>query len=444
MENKKEIFIDKSKSIVYLPGSKAIGKIPSTNSTPKASPTAPLVETTDYGAEIAAWGLDNQFPQKVLKECEVDTIVPTTLRFMARALYGAGLEVGKVEGYKDDGTEIFKPFRYAPWEKFKQRSNINRYLIEACNDFYWFYNVFPELILTKDRSEIFSINCQEASYSRWSKQDPNGVVNDCYIHGNWELYPAIEKCKKIAVIDPYNDPVTETKNRRDAWKYIYPVSYPSPGKTHYQLAHWNGLRTSGWLDYAKAIPEIKKNYSLNSVQISMVVEVADWFWPWKYPDWDDNKKDQEQRIKDTYQGFEDYIAGKENAGKTLFLPVKTHPDTYEPFPGWKIAAIDKGSKESRFIEDSNEPSSHLLWALGVDPTIIGMTPGKSLGGGSGSDKRVAFNVYVSLCQADRDCILEPLNFIRDYNGWDEELEFRFRYPMITSLDKGKETQQQSS
>ncbi|HMT30417.1 MAG TPA: hypothetical protein PKD91_14175, partial [Bacteroidia bacterium] len=81
---------------------------------------------------------------------------------------------------------------------------------------------------------------------------------------------------------------------------------------------------------------------------------------------------------------------------------------------------------------------------GVDPAIIGMTPGKGIGAGSGSDKRIAFNVYVSLCQADRDIILEPLNFIRDYNGWDPELEFRFKYPMITTLDKGKESKQQSS
>ncbi|HMT28032.1 MAG TPA: hypothetical protein PKD91_02010, partial [Bacteroidia bacterium] len=179
----KEIFIDPRTEVVYLPGANAIGKIPAGNEKPKAVPTSPIKSIDEYGLKIAAWGIDNQFPQKVLKECEVDTIVPTTLRFMARALYGAGLAVGKVEGYKDDSTEIFKPIKYAPWETFKKRSNINRYLIEACNDFYWFYNVFPEMILTKDRSEIYSINCQEASYCRWGLQDTNGAIKDCYIHG---------------------------------------------------------------------------------------------------------------------------------------------------------------------------------------------------------------------------------------------------------------------
>jgi hypothetical protein len=440
----KTVFIDPKTNVVYLPGANAIGKAPSLESQPKSKPTAPVSETIKYSSRVAAWGIDNQFPQKVLKECEVDTIVPTTLRFMARALYGAGLSVGKVTGYKDDGTEIFIPQKYQPWEAFKKRSNINRYLIEACNDFYWFYNVFPEMILTKNRSEIYSLNCQEASYCRWGIQNDSGLISDCYIHGNWELFPADTDLKRLAVIDPYDDPVAVTRDRRDAWKYIYPVSYPSPGKTYYQLAHWNGLRSSGWLDYAKAIPQIKKNYSENSVAIAMVVEVADWYWQWKYQDWEDNVKDREARIKETYQAFNDFVAGKENAGKTLFVPVKTHPETLEPFPGWKIAPIDKGSKENRFIEDSNEPSSHLLYALGVDPAIIGMTPGKALGAGSGSDKRVAFNVYVSLCQADRDAILEPLYFIRDFNGWDPDIEFRFRYPMITTLDKGKESQQQSS
>ncbi len=443
MTGKKEVFIDSSRKVVYLPAANAIGKLPGTKPA-GVSPSAPVKETDQYGEKIAAWGTDNQFPQKVLKECETDTIVPTTLRFMARALYGAGLTVGKVIDYRDDGSEIFKPIRFQPWLDFARRSNINRYLIEACNDFYWFYNVFPELILTKDRSEIYSLNCQEASYCRWEKQDSAGLVRNCYIHGNWENYPSEKDCTKVAVIDPYDNPTESTRNRKDAWKYIYPVSYPSPGKTYYQLAHWNGLRSSGWLEYAKAIPEIKKNYSVNSIAISMVVEVADWYWSWKYPDWEDKPADQEKRMQETYQAFNDFIAGKENAGKTLFLPVKTHPESFEPFPGWKISPVDKGSKENRFIEDSNEPSSHLLYALGVDPTIIGMTPGKSLGAGSGSDKRVAFNVYVSLCQADRDAILEPLYFIRDYNGWDPELEFRFKYPMITTLDKGKESQQQAS
>jgi hypothetical protein len=445
MSDHNKVFIDKRSQVVYLPAAGgAIGKTPSTAKPAGSIPTAPANTTNLYTDKIAAWGIDNLFPQKVLKECEVDTIVPTTLRFMARALYGGGLSVGKVTGYKPDGSEIFEPIKYQPWIDFARRSNINRYFIEACNDFYWFYNVFPELILTKDRSEIYSLNCQEAMYCRWSKQDASGLVKSCYIHGNWEEWPLEKDCKRVSVIDPYDNPVASTKARNDSWKYIYPVSYPSPGKTYYQLAHWNGLRSSGWLDYAKAIPQIKKNYSENSVAIAMTVEVADWYWTWKYPDWDDNQKEQEQRMKDTYQAFNDFIAGKANAGKTLFLPVKTHPETFQAYPGWKLSPIDKGSKENRFIEDSNEPSSHLLYALGVDPAIIGMTPGKSMGAGSGSDKRVAFNVYVSLCQADRDAILEPLYFIRDYNGWDPELEFRFRYPLITTLDKGKESQQQTS
>lgn len=436
-----EVFIDPKSQVVYMPDIQALSISPLSKGA--SQPTSVTVENDEYDGKVASWGLNNDFPQKVLKECESDTIVPTTLRFMARALYGAGLAVGKVTDYKDDGTEIFKPVKFKPWEEFKKRSNINRYLIESCNDFYWFYNVFPEMILTKNRKEIYSVNCQEASYCRWGMQDGNGLVKTAYIHGNWEEQPSLKECKQVAVIDPYDDPVNRLKEDVK-FKYIYPVSYPSPGKTYYQLAHWNGLRTSGWLEYAKAIPEIKKNYSLNSVQIAMTVEVADWYWSWKYPDWEENVAEREKRVKETYKAFNDFIAGKENAGKTLFLPMKTQPETFEAYPGWKIAAVDKGSKENRFIEDSNEPSSHLLYALGVDPAIIGMTPGKSLGAGSGSDKRVAFNVYVSLCQADRDAILEPLYFIRDYNGWDPDLEFRFRYPMITTLDKGKESQQQTS
>ena len=123
MTKPNSVFVDVKSQTIYMPGAKAIAKLPASNF-PKDKPTAPIHESDEYSSKIAAWGVDNQFPQKVLKECETDTIVPTTLRFMARALYGAGLSVGKVIDYKEDGSEIFKPEKYPPWEVFKKRSNI--------------------------------------------------------------------------------------------------------------------------------------------------------------------------------------------------------------------------------------------------------------------------------------------------------------------------------
>lgn len=78
-------------------------------------------------------------------------------------------------------------------------------------------------------------------------------------------------------------------------------------------------------------------------------------------------------------------------------------------------------------------------AVGVDPTLVGDGPGKKMGGGSGSDKRIAFNIYVALLQAYRDVILEPLYFIAEYNGWRKKykgLKFKTVEVELQTLDQG--------
>ncbi len=78
-------------------------------------------------------------------------------------------------------------------------------------------------------------------------------------------------------------------------------------------------------------------------------------------------------------------------------------------------------------------------ALGLDPTLIGTAPGKGMGAGSGSDKRVALNIYTSMVLAHADIVLEPFHFIRDYNEWNPLIEFKMRKMLINTLDSGKQT-----
>jgi hypothetical protein len=141
------------------------------------------------------------------------------------------------------------------------------------------------------------------------------------------------------------------------------------------------------------------------------------------------------------KAFEDFLTGNEKAGSSLMIPVENDPITKKVYEGWQIEAVDNKIKDGVYIEDSQEASSHLMFALGVDPTLIGNSPGKGMGAGSGSDKNAAFNAYISLCQIHQDLILEPLHFIRDYNGWNPEYQFRFRKALMAPMTSGKPTLQ---
>lgn len=437
-EEKEKIIRDQRTQIVYMPGAKALVK----SSVGTATPTTTRVENPagTYG-KIAPWGVSNDFPQKVAAEIEVSTIVNTTLFKQARLLYGGGLEYGKYE-INEKGEKIFKPILdYKPWNDFKKASNINAYLRQSTMDYTLFYNPFPEMLMSKNRKYINSLKAHQASWCRWEIQDSDGVIQNCFINGNFGTQYYNEKENKVVkVLDPLYNAVEAARERDDAYKYIYPLSQPSPGKAYYSLAHWNSLRSSGWLDYSQAIINIKRNSLKNVLDVGYLIEVADWYWKWKFPEWENLKNDEAQVLMDQeYQRFNDFVSGAENAGKSLFVPMATDPNSMENYPGWKITPVSKSGNDGKLLEDSYEAGTHLAYACGLDPTIIGMTPGKGTGAGSGSDKRVALNIYESCIQADRDIITEPFYFIRDFNGWDPEGEFRLMMPAINTLDTGAET-----
>ena len=177
----------------------------------------------------------------------------------------------------------------------------------------------------------------------------------------------------------------------------------------------------------------------NQISIKYHVQVPEYYWLFKYENWKTLKAQERKDLMATELAtFNNFLQGEDNSGKSIMTVAKFNEIKGELYPGWKIEAIDDKIQDGKYIEDSQEASSQMLYMLGVDGTLIGNAPGKGMGAGSGSDKRIAFNVYISLCTSHQDLILEPLAFIRDYNGWDPALEFRFANTLITTLDKGKE------
>ncbi|MDJ1500460.1 hypothetical protein [Xanthocytophaga agilis] len=428
-----EILINDALTVAYLPQSQSavtLGK--------NQRPTAPLEKETGSTTEYARWGDDNLFPQNITREIEANTIIGSTLDWKARALYSGGIMYGS-RSYDEKGEEKFTPFIDVDIEEFIFKSNVLRYLIEASTDLYYFYNVFPEIILSEDRSQVVSISAQEATFCRWARQDQNdGLIKKCFINANWDKEGSDYLDNSVPVIDPYYASVDKVKGDTSS-KYIYPVSYPTPGKVYYQLAHWDSIRVSGWYEVAKAIPAFKKALFGNQVITQYHVEISKEYWSDKYPNWNSLPIEKKKELMtEELEAFDRRMSGIDNAGKSIMTSFEHEELHGKDHSYWKINPIDNKIKSGIYIEDSQEASSHILYALSVDPTIIGSAPGKGMGGGSGSDKREAFNMYISLCDVHAHLILEPLQFIAWYNGWSKKypgFTWRFRRPILQTLDK---------
>lgn len=407
----------------------------------KTKPVNPQVKEQSQ-SEIAIWGEENNFPQQIISIAELSTELPTLLDWKARLLIGRGVVAMQKVFNADKKKWEYEAIQDDEIDLFLTDTTTKRYLYEAATDLYWFANIFPELIKSKDGKSIAYIGTQDASFCRWGKMNNKGTIDKCYISANWpDAKVTDNETTKISVIDPYDfERVDNTRNSNNE-RYIYPVSTPSPGKIYYQLAPWNGFITSMWADISRAVPKAKTALMKQLLSAKYILQIPFSYWPMAYKDWPKlSEEEQLAKKKAKVKEINDQLTGPEANGRTILTEVGFDPVTGKEIPGWKIIPVESTVKEGEHLEDSREASQHLLRSLDLDPTLVGDGPGKSLGAGTGSDKRIAFNVKVSMLGPHREILLEPLYFIADYNGWRKKyprLEFKFIEVELETLDKGK-------
>lgn len=439
----------------------AYSEITSAVVTTNALPTRPRVsdENSQLEGKVVPWGDDNLFPQNVLKECRKNTIIGTTLDKQARIAIEGGIAYGNK--VLKDGKVVFEEVIDQRVEAFLRRSQATLYQVSAYRNFYWFYNCFPELILSKDRKQIVTLKNQKTAYCRWGAQNSNGVVERCYISAQWEdvLPSNLKGVAQLPVIDIYADPKELQSGK--ASNYIYPISYPTEDESFYSLTDWNSLRESGWLEVAQAIPEFKKMLFKNQLNIKYHIEISSHWWNWRYPGFDTFKEKKKKELMALeLKNFEEKMKGNDQAGNSIMTSFFSDPAFSKEYAGWRINTIDNKIKDGIYNQDSNEASSHLLYAIGMDSSLIGVQPGAKIGAGSGSDKRVAFNIYSDLIKPHQQIVLAPFHFIAEYNDWvgEDGMPFHFwqrnlKDPKIVEAPKAgneesvteeEETQQQAS
>lgn len=398
------------------------------------------------------WGTNNIFPFEVIDNANTVSLVDAILDWKARALYGGGIVYGTTE-VDENGNESFKRIFDNEIEEWLECTGIQNYLMDASTYFYYFHNIFPELVQTKDGKKITYLTCLESTDCRWARRTEEGgnkgLIENCFVSPDWRTLNSEEVVDKIMVVQTQRNPHEQLKRHRNE-KFIYPVSYPSPGRNYYQRPAWHVLLDT-WMPIAKEIPATKKAILKNQITVKYLVKIPASYWKLKYKDFDKKpEKEQLEIYQNEVTRFNDFMSGAENAGKSLLVTIQDGL-SHQDFKEWKIEVIDDKLGDGKYIEDSQEADAHIFKNLNVDPTLFGAGPGKNTtSSGSGSDKRVAWNNYIIMCKPHQDVILQPLNFIAKYNKWSERLtkgkdnakfSFMFKNYMIAKLDSGKETQE---
>jgi len=401
------------------------------------------IDVKEKTAEIASWGKKNDYPQAVLKQVRLNGSASSGLRFLRKTHYGNGLILVRdvaTDGKKD--TQMVELTEVPDIQNFFQKSQMNRFWKETILDLEYFSIAFPEYILSENFQQINIVRRQKTAWCRFSLPNPeNNLVEYVYISekfGKETVDASSDYVEEVPLIDSYwsVEKVKQYCKDNQIKKFIRPIFYPLIDEAFYPKSEWHAVVESGWLDVANSVPALKKALFNNQMTIKYLVEIHEMYFEKIYMEnWIKFTPDERKAIRnEVIDAINESLSGNDNAGKAI-QSMKFLVDGKE-VSAVTITAIDDKLKDGSYLPEAEAANSEVLFALGVDPSLIGAgIPGGKLGAGSGSDKREAFTILSALFKTNRETTLEVYDFIAQYNGWDTTIRAAFENTILTTLDK---------
>jgi hypothetical protein len=403
---------------------------------PKAKSTTPLSKE-NKNKEFAHWFTeDNNYPGKIIKAAKADPELYPMIDSYAKSLYSGGAIYGQFR--MDNGKLVFDRLFDTEINAWLDNSNIQHYLQEAFIDCKTFSQAWAEIsydLLGNGKGHVAQLSIQDASFCRYGLQDPKtGFKTKTLVSTEWANNKT--DWTEFHTIDPYYRPLQQIiESKKDV--VYYPLVSPGiPGSSFYQIAPWHGLLEGDVLELSKLMIQFKKYYLQNGMSIKYHVEIHPQFFEKKYLDkWTEGThKERIAIMQAEAAAFNEVVTGIENSGKVLLTMLdhlKNDP-RMEPFSTWKITPIDLKTVSGEYTNDMNQNTLIKYRALDFDPAIKGGVSGDSgkIGGGSGSDARVAWQVHQIFNKPLQDLVYSPLNkVIKHINGWEK------KYPGLTFMNE---------
>jgi hypothetical protein len=407
---------------------------------------------------VVFWGASNTYPQQVLDAVEKNGAAERALEIRIGAHYGNGPIFFK-QNYEDGKKSIdLVDTLTLPLDlrKFNKDSRINKFWKECITDLELFSIAFPEYILSSDYRKITKVKRQQAAHCRYEEMEDDGSIGHIYISTKWDegVLPSNEDGvnSKYMGKTPYIDPYLSTKEvmdyckKRKIRKFIRPTLRPLKGSSYYPKTAWHSVFKNGWIGLSPMVADLKKSMFKNQSIILYHIEVTIDYFENKYKDkWHDmTAKEQDDKRDELLTSLNDKLTDVKNTHKSL-MTIRYKDEMGNYVEGVTIKAVDNKIKDGSYLPEASAGNSEVLFAFGVDPTLIGHgVPGGKLGGGGGSDKREAFTILNALMKTPRETTLEIWDFIKEFNAYEEDLMAGFESTILTTLDKNPTGQENTT
>lgn len=397
-------------------------------------------------------GRNNNMMYDVMRKVGANVTVGSNIEHKTKVILGDGVlvyrkkrnEQGKIvreEVLESEAPEIFE---------FMENNDYEQIRTEIANDLAIFYDAYVEYLFDRnERPRLVQVKSKEATCSRISELDDKsgksewhgysaewhkGTPTDVIATPLLDRQAALCDLKTRMGLLPNADGKKEVAKERN---FVHNLRVNTPGRFYYSRPYWWSVFASGWYDFSSAIPVYKRALIKNQMALRYIVYIKETFWDKLYKGMkltDDNAKTEAR--KKFLEDMENFLAGEENAGKGFVSEFR-----YDKIKGFEdkdviISQLDnKQQLGGEYIEDSEEVSNTLCYAMGVHPSIIGASPGKSKSI-NGTEARELFIIEQALMKRYQELTLQPLYVAKIMNDWPKDVYFSVINCQLTTLDKG--------
>ncbi len=403
-------------------------------------------KTTVDNSEISDWGTGNKFPDDSDKIINKVGVLNSGLKFIRNFTIGQGIYPVKVTGYDDKGNEQLEIVTDPKINKFAKSRIVRRYMEKAVRDYMKFGTAFVQMIPNADGSKMVGLNTINAKYARLNIADKSGSITKCVTSGKWPDSPSKGEYTIYELLDEY-DPLADLERRRYGNKiknksFIFQIKDSWSNNEYYSSPIWYSAFLAGWIDIALKVPVFLKKAYENQISWKWHIQIPYAFWDKKFPATEYKSVElRKTAINDFMDEIEENLTGEENASKPIFTMFEVNPNNGKTEEQWIIKALENKLNSSDNLITSAAANSEILFSLMLNPNVLGagMPGGTYAGNQGGSNIREAFLVNIANSWLDRQNILDPLETFIRFNGADEDIEWRFRSTILTTLDTGAGT-----
>ena len=393
------------------------------------------------------WGADDDIPYRILDKIEDDEVLSTCQQHTTKNCYGGGL------AYRldDASEEVKKDVR-----TFLMHNAMSSYFLGVCTDIkYWGFAI-SVITLSKDAKRITNISRREAMYCRFAPYK-DGYSQYVYYGYFRNQIPNIKDVEKIPLLNS-DDPWGDLENRlaisdvakalkkkpTSDRKFAIVSRVPTVDSTYYPIPYYASLFKGKWYDIKQLIALSKYSKLKNAASIKYIVEFNADFWPKYFRTVGAVTEEAQTEAMNKYkQEVVDFLAGAENAGKTIFSGFYVNPGTGKEEPDVRINVLESKKEGGDWEADIQEAINMVCFTMGVHSNLVGSVPGKTQSNNSGSDKRELYTIAQELEKPTRDILLVPHQIICEFNKW-TGVNPECSIIQLTTLDEHKDVQEAST